>query len=108
MLANYAARLLPSASGFKGAFPREFPRDTASARDGPGEASKGLMVDRRSGGIPVRRTGNLASAVPEESDYLYSGHAVGVPHRLTDLEEYVASRRTSGLPEFGSSLRPSR
>jgi hypothetical protein len=77
---QYAARLLPPFSGFKGAFSRELPRNTAPARDAPGEAPKRLMVDRGSGGIAVRRTGNL---VPEESDNLHSGHAVGVPLRLS-------------------------
>ena len=77
-----AARLLLSPSCFEGAFSRELPGDTAPARDTPGEASRRLMVDGGSGAIPVHRTGNLAPTVPEESDYLHSGHSVGVPLRL--------------------------
>ena len=81
MLSDYAARLLPPFAGFKGAFSRELPRNTAPARDAPREAPKRLMVDGGSGGIPMRRTGNVAPIVQEESDHLHSGHAVGVPLR---------------------------
>ena len=68
-------------------------RDTVPAGDALGEASKRLMVDGRSGGILMRP--------PEALRRLCRGKAIAFikvtsseyRFALTDLEEYVASRR---------------